>query len=92
MGVHARPPAFEGSDGLGYTVDILVGETGDRTAPVGAYLLFVRWASPTPTIHGHLESDFLACGTTETEVRAALERLPLLQIKRTLDALIGASR
>jgi hypothetical protein len=91
MAVHDRPAAFEGSDGFSYSVEILTDETGDRDAPVGAYLLFVQWArvgSAAP--QGHLESEFLARAGTEPAARAAVGAMPLAEVKRALDALIAA--
>lgn len=90
MAVHARPAAFEGSDGASYSADIATDETGDAAAPVGAYLLFVRWARGEPQITGHLESDFLARARTESDARAQLGAMPLSEAKRVLDALIRA--
>jgi hypothetical protein len=89
--VHARPAAFEGVDGASYSVDLLTDATGDPASPWGAYLFFVRWSAGTPALDGHLESDFLAWGPTESGARAALSRLPLADAKRTLDALIDAA-
>jgi hypothetical protein len=89
MAVHARPAAFEGSDGISYSVDIGTDTTGDRARPWGAYLLYVRWRRyGEPGVEGHLESDFLAFGGTEGEARAALGVLPLHEVKATLDRLI----
>lgn len=90
MAVHARPAAFEGSDGASYSADIATDETGDAAAPVGAYLLFVRWGRGEPQITGHLESDFLARARTEDDARAQLGAMPLSEAKRILDALIRA--
>jgi hypothetical protein len=91
VAVHTRPPGFTGADGAAYTVDIVVDDTGDPAAPVGGYLLFIRWTGQPPTIHGHLESDFLVRNATESAVRARLDALPLLQVKSTLDDLIRAA-
>jgi hypothetical protein len=89
MGVHARPAAFEGVDGMPYSVDVLVEETGEHDAPFAAYLLFMRWRRiGEPGVEGHLESDYLSRGATEGEARAALERMPLADVKSLLDALI----
>ncbi len=88
MAVHARPAAFEGLDGLSYSADILVDATGDADAPWGAYLFFVRWGRGEPEAVGHLESEFLARGTSETAVRDAVGRMSLLVVKATLDGLI----
>ena len=92
MAVHARPAAFEGEDGASYSADIGLDETGDATAPVGAYLIFLRWSPGEPRVVGHLESDFLARGRTEEEARAAVGALSLAETKRLLDELIRASR
>jgi hypothetical protein len=86
VAVHARPPAFEGVDGVPYSVDVVVDDTDDRQTPVGAFLLFVRWDGQA--VGGHLETDFLAKGTSEAEVRDAIGRMPLLTVKATLDAMI----
>ena len=86
--VHARPAAFEGSDGLSYSVEIEADETGDPAAPWGGYLLFLQWGRGEPTITGHLESDFLAHGGTEESARAAVGALSLEQGKSILDVLI----
>ena len=88
MAVHARPAAFEGADGLSYSVEIDTDETGDRAQPVGAYLLFVQWGRGEPRVTGHLETDFLVSGTDEHAVREALGAYPLDDVKRILDALI----
>jgi hypothetical protein len=83
IAVHTRPPAFTGVDGGAYTVDVAVDDAG-------GYLLFIRWEGEPPTISGHLESDYLVHGADESMVRAALDRLSLLDVKQTLDALIRA--
>jgi hypothetical protein len=89
--VHARPPAFEGTDGLSYSVEIVVGPTGHADAPFGAYLLFVQWArigASTPS--GHLETDFLAESDSEDEARAVVAAYSLSQVRGALHALIDA--
>ena len=94
MAVHARPAAFEGADGMSYSVDIATDETGDPARPVGAYLLFLRWGGGhgEPSISGHLETDFLALGGSEEAVRREVGALPLEDVKRTLDALLRERR
>ena len=92
MAVHARPAAFEGSDGYSYSVEIAADATGDRQRPFGAYFLFLRWKRMGEQgIAGHLESDFLVRGASEAEVRHELGRLPLAAVKQTLDELIAAA-
>jgi len=88
MAVHARPAAFQGSDGSAYSVAIEVDETGDAAAPVGAYLLFVQWSPGSPAVVGHLESEFLARGASDAEVRARLGAMRLDEVKSVLDALV----
>ena len=90
MAVHARPAAFEGVDGFSYSADILTDDTGDSTAPWGAYLLFVRWGYGEPEVQGHLESDFMLRGTSEAVVRQQLGNMLLQTVKATLDGLIRA--
>jgi hypothetical protein len=90
MAVHARPAAFEGSDGLSYSVDIAVDETGEPNTPVGAYLLFVRWSRGEPGVAGHLESDFLVRAPDESTARARIGAMLLDDVKRLLDQLIAS--
>jgi hypothetical protein len=88
--VHGRPAAFEGTDGLSYSVEIVASPTGDPERAWGAYLLFVQWArvgSTTPS--GHLESDFLAETDTEADARAIVGALSLGQVRAMLHALIA---
>lgn len=89
MAVHARPAAFEGSDGLSYSVAIETGRTGDEQAPWGAFFLFVRWRRVGGQgVEGHLESAFLAHGATAREAADALGTMPLGEVKAVLDGLI----
>ena len=88
MAVHKRPAAFEGVDGSSYSADILTDATGDRSAPWGAYLLFVRWGQGEPEVQGHLETGFLVSGMSEPVVRHQLGAMQLATVKATLDGLI----
>lgn len=90
MAVHKRPAAFEGVDSYSYSADILTDNTGDASAPWGAYLLFVRWGYGEPEVQGHLESDFIVRGTSEAVVRHQLGGMLLATVKATLDGLIRA--
>ena len=88
--VHGRPAAFEGSDGLSYSVEIATAPTGDTGRPWGAYLLFVQWSrigATSPT--GHLESDFLAESDSEDDARALVGALSLSQVRGVLHDLIA---
>ena len=92
MAVHDRPAAFEGSDGFSYSVEILAdedrGESEERRW--GAYLFFVKWARIGASApEGHLESDVLARGVTESAARERAGALPLGDVKRLLDQLIA---
>jgi len=87
--VHARPAAFEGSDGMSYSVEIVVDETEIAGRPFGAYFLFLRWRRVgSQGIEGHLETDFLAYGATEAAARAAIGEMSLEAVRRVLNELI----
>jgi len=91
--VHARPAAFEGSDGLSYSVEIVTAPTGHPEHPWGAYLLFVQWARIGGTSpSGHLESDFLAESDSERDARAVVGELSLGEVRGVLHALIDERR
>lgn len=89
MAVHARPAAFEGSDGLSYSVEIEVDETGEPMEAFAAFFVFVRWSRGEPRVTGHVESDYLAHAATEEEARAAIGALPIDDAKRILDQVIA---
>ena len=92
MAVHARPAAFQGTDGLSYSVAIEADRTGEADRPFGAYFLFVRWRRlGTQGVEGHLESPFLAFGATAAAARETLGTMPLGEVKAILDDLIEAS-
>jgi hypothetical protein len=82
--VHARPPAFEAKDGTSYSVEIMTDTTGQPDQPWAGYLMFVRWQSGDPVAAGHVETDYLAFGVTETEAR---ERVGAMQLSEALAAL-----
>jgi hypothetical protein len=93
MAVHDRPAAFEGSDGFSYSVEIMVDDTGDGAEPWAAFFLFVKWARiGAQTPEGHLESGYLAHGTSELDARRRLGALPLGEVKLLLDELIADRR
>jgi hypothetical protein len=88
--VHGRPAAFEGTDGLSYSVEIVTSPTGDAKTPWGAYLLFVQWSRIGGTSPmGHLETDFLAEADAEADARAIVGALSLGQVREALHALIA---
>lgn len=90
MAVHDRPAAFEGSDGFSYSVEIIAEETGNSAGPWQAFFLFVKWARlGAQNPEGHLESDYLVSGSTESAARSRLGELPLADVKAMLDRLIA---
>ena len=87
--VHGRPAAFEGSDGMSYSVEIVIDETGIAGRPFGAYFLFLRWRRiGAQGIEGHLETDYLVYGPTEDAARATIGAMTLNEVKATLEGLI----
>ena len=91
MAVHARPAAFQGSDGLSYSVAIETDRTDDESRPFGAYFLFVQWRRRgSQGVEGHLETPFLAWGATRAEAQTTLGGMALGEVKAILDDLIRA--
>lgn len=84
---HQRPPAFEGTDGDSYTVEIVVDRPDEDEGSWCGYLFFLRWRGSEPV--GHVESDFLSEAKTEAEARRPLERLTLHEVKDVLDELVA---
>lgn len=89
MAVHARPAAFEGQDGVSYSVEIVADETDERARPYAAFLLFVKWRAGDPVAAGHLETDYLEDGASEADARAKVGAMKLSDVRKMLDALIA---
>jgi hypothetical protein len=89
MAVHARPAAFEGKDGVSYSVEIVADETSEHEGPFAAYLLFVKWREGDPVAAGHLETDYLAQGATAVEAIARVGVMKLSEVRGILDGLIA---
>ena len=87
--VHGRAAAFEGSDGQPYTAAAEVEHEGSAEQPWAAYLVFLRWAESGGAIMGHLETENLADGDSESEVREAVDALPLQRVRALLDEAIA---
>jgi hypothetical protein len=86
MRVHARPAAFEGSDGYSYSVELDVDATDNTARPYAAYFLFLKWRRMGQQgIEGHLESDYLAWGPSPAEARDSLGRWQLADVRRVLE-------
>lgn len=91
MKAHARPAAFEGSDGLSYSVALEADATGDPDRPFAAYFLFLRWKRiGEQGVDGHLESGFLAYGASPDEAREALGAWSLADTRAELERQIAA--
>jgi hypothetical protein len=86
--LHERPPAFEGSDGLPYTVDVDIEATNDPERPFAAFFVFLRWAATGAGIMDHVESGDVAHGSTEEEAKARALELTLFEVRAELDAAI----
>ncbi len=82
--VHQRPPAFGGADGQAYSVAPWVDDIPNADGRYGAALLFVRWAGGEKPI-GHLETDYIAFGSTPEAAVAPLLALTLREVKEHLD-------
>ncbi len=88
--VHGRPPAFGAPDGQAYSVATFTADA-DEPGRYGAALLFVRWSADAQPV-GHLETDYLAYGTTPDEALAPLLALPLADVKAHLDQCVARAR
>ena len=92
MRVHARPAAFEGSDGMSYSVAIETDETGQAGRPFAAYFLFLRWRRVgAQGVEGHLETGYLEFGATPAEASERLGGWRLDQVRDALESLIRGS-
>jgi hypothetical protein len=89
---HNRVPAFEGSDGQPYTVDIDIEESDVGDDRFAAFLIFIRWAATGAGIMDHAESGDVARGSTAEDARRAALDLSLYEVKAELDAAIARRR
>ena len=89
---HGRPAAFEGSDGLSYSVELCTDTTGDPARAYGGFLLFVRWKRVGEQgASGHLESPFVTWGESAGEALAVLGAWPLAAVRAELERRIAAA-
>ena len=86
---HERAPAFAGSDGRAYSVEIWVDEVEEGGERFGAALLFIRWSVSGDVPDGHVESDFLAFGASREEALERIKVLSLYDVKAALDEAVG---
>lgn len=89
---HDRVPAFEGTDGQPYTVDVDVEHDPAEASPYAAFLVFIRWAETGAGIMDHVESADVARAATEEDARRAAMELSLYEVKAELDAAITRRR
>src|SRR5204863_8439135 len=88
---HGRTPALGAGDGQAYSVDTFAYDvTGNGHGRYGAALLFVRWGDSSPV--GHLETGYLAFGSTPAEALAPVLALTLEQVKAHLDQCVARAR
>ena len=90
--VHGRAAAFEAGDGEPYTAAVETDASDDPELPFTGYLVFIRWAQTGTAIMGHLETGDLVKARTEEEARAALDALPLAEVRALLDETIAHKR
>ncbi|MCU0623319.1 MAG: hypothetical protein MUF53_05560 [Gemmatimonadaceae bacterium] len=91
--VHGRPAAFEGSDGMSYSVALLAEATGDAARPWTAWFCFLRWRRMgDPGVEGHLETEPLAWGRSEAEALATLGAFSLGEVRDELEGCLAAER
>jgi len=91
MAVHARPAAFEATDGASYSAEVVTDpapEAGDQV--VAGYILFVRWRASDPVASGHVETEYLATGA-EPEVRRRIGALTLQEVRALLNSAVGGT-
>ena len=94
MQMHSRPK--EQREAIRNLVNlVLTRDMGTFTADtadgkIGAALLFVRWDEAARPV-GHLETDYLAFGSTPDEALAPVLALTLEQVKAHLDHCVARS-
>lgn len=89
MAKHDRAAAFGGRDGQAYSVGIWVDEVPDGRGLYGACILFVQWSAAGDRPVGHVETDYMAWGSTPGEAEERLKALSLYDIKAALDRAIA---
>ena len=69
----------------------LTDDDPDVNGRYGAALLFVRWAEGGDRPDGHLETEYLALGSTPEEALASLLAMTLHQVQEQLERCIAAA-
>jgi len=72
-------------------VSPLTDDDPDVNGRYGAALLFVRWAEGGDRPDGHLETEYLAHGSTPEEALAPLLAMTLHQVQEQLERCIAAA-
>jgi hypothetical protein len=89
MAKHERAAAFTGSDGLPYSCAVYVDGEPDSAGRFGAALLFIRWSPDGTAPVGHIETEYLAWGTSAADAERRIGGLSLYDAKAALDEAIG---
>ena len=91
MAVHARPAAFEGSDGFSYSVELMTEATDAPDTPWAAFILFVKWSRlGAQSPEGHLETQYLAQGATEADAKRLIGEMLAGDLIPTLMIAVGS--
>jgi hypothetical protein len=88
MAKHERAAAFAGCDGHPYSCAILADDEPGPGGLHGAALLFVRWDPSGEKPTGHVETDYMAWGSTKLEAEKRIGALSLYDVKDALDQAI----
>jgi len=70
-------------------VSTFVDDDPDPAGRFGAALLFIRWSAAGDHAVGHVETEYLAFGSTPDAALAPLLALSLEEVKAHLDRLLG---
>lgn len=89
--VHGRPAAFDGPDGVPYSIARLADPlAADPRGAFGAYLMFLRWRRVGEEgVEGHYETEFLEFGGTHAEALDRLGQWPIARAQDELAALLA---
>ena len=92
LNTHHCPPAFSGSDGASYSVEIYVDDQPQDDGRFGAAVLFIRWSESDSRPAGHLETGYLAHEESPESAKTAVESLTLHDLKTELDRLVEEAK
>jgi len=89
MQKHDRAAAFTGNDGQAYSVGLWVDDAPDARGRYGAALVFVRWNPSGERPVGHVETEYLAWGSSPEDAETRLKAFSLYDVKAALDEAIA---